>query len=364
MACRAPYASIIWLNYNSYNIRGIVKMSLRSVLRLDYPCYEVIIVDNASTDGSWELINKWLEELGVRRGVRVKRLRLSKNYGFVGGNNLAYRFISSRSKYVVLLNNDAIALRDSLRIMVEFMERDHSLGAAQGVILRPGLSVDSAGAYITEFIASLHAYSGCQASKVKRPFYATYASGAYSIYRVKALHRAGLIDRLFDWEFFAYHDDNVLGLRLWQSGYKVVVIPYVTAIHVGNATFGRYTFRRLYHSVLSMIALNEAANSRFKGLNRILILLYALRSSIISLATGGASQGQSPIKGFINGLRIAARKRERIDLYRAPIPRYPPWVMVLSIVARRLLERHLIKMNPQLTFRYSQPFTRTNCSSM
>ncbi|MEB2835868.1 MAG: glycosyltransferase, partial [Desulfurococcales archaeon] len=285
-------------------------------------------------------------------GVRVKRLRLSRNYGFVGGNNFAYRFRDRRSKYVVLLNNDAIALRDSLRRMVEFMEGDPSVGAAQGVILRPGLKVDSAGAFVTEFMASLHAYSGCRASRVRRPFYATYASGAYSIYRVEALRRAGLGDRLFDWEFFAYHDDNVLGLRLWQSGYRVAVIPHVTAIHVGNATFGRYTFKRLYHSILGVTALNEAANSRFKGLNRLLILLFALRASLLSLATGGASRGQTPIKGFIDGLRIAARKREKIDLYRAPIPSYPPWITVLSTVMRRLMERYLLKIDPQEAFRY------------
>jgi len=50
--CELPYVSIFWLNYNSYGIKNLVKASLKSVLKLDYPCYEVVIVDNRSSNGS------------------------------------------------------------------------------------------------------------------------------------------------------------------------------------------------------------------------------------------------------------------------------------------------------------------------
>jgi len=349
--CELPYVSIFWLNYNSYRIKNLVKASLKSVLKLDYPCYEVVIVDNGSNDGSWELINDWLGEFGVGEGVKIKKIRLSRNYGFVGGNNFAYKFMDRSSKYIALINNDAIVLKNSLRKLIEFMEANPRVGASQGVILRPDLKIDNAGFFLNEFLASIPAYMGHPPNEVKQPFYVTYASGTYSVYRVEALIKAGLKDRIFDWEFFAYYDDAVLGLKLWQSGYEVVAIPYVTAIHAGSATFGKYTFRKHYHGILGWAALNEVSNSRLKRLNKLLILSYGLRASILSLVKGGASK-QTPIQGFIVGLKIASNKKDRIDLYKAPIPNFPIWVATFSIFLRRVLNTYLIKINPQKTFRY------------
>jgi len=351
--CKLPYVSIFWVNYNSYVIKNIVKASLKSVMELDYPCYEVIIVDNGSNDGSWELINDWLRKFGVRDGVRVKKIRLSKNYGFTGGNNFAYKFIDRRSKYIALINNDAIVLKNSLRKLIEFMEANPKVGASQGVILRPDLKIDNAGAYLNEFLASIPAYMGRSSNEVKQPYYVTYASGTYCVYRVEALIKAGLKDKIFDWEFFAYYDDNVLGLKLWQSGYRIVATPYITAIHIGSATFGKYTFRKHYHGVLGWVALNEVSNSKLKRLNKLLILSYALRASLLSLVKGGTSK-QTPIQGFIVGLKIASKKKDRIDLYKSPILNFPIWVVALSIFLRRVLNTYLIKINPQETFRYKE----------
>ncbi len=347
-----PPVSIFWLNYNSYKIRNIVKASLKSILELDYPNFELIVIDNGSTDGSWELINEWLKELDQRGKARVKVVRLSKNFGFTGGNNFAYRLMDKRSKYIVLLNNDVIVLKDSLKKLVVFMESHPDVGAAQGIILRPDFRVDNAGAYLSEFLASVPAYMGLLPCSIKNAYCVTYTSGAYSIYRVEALRKAGLENRIFDWEFFAYYDDNVLGLRLWQSGYKVVVIPHVTGIHLGSATFGKHTFRRYYHAVAGWIALNELSNSRFKRLNRLLILLFTLRLTIVSLLRGGASRKNTPLEGYIAGLKIASRKKEKFDLYKAPVLCVPPHITIFSIFLRRMLNRYLLKIEPQLTFKF------------
>ena len=292
------------------------------------------------------MINRWVDEFGARVGVRVRRIRLSRNLGFTGGNNVAYRLVDRRSKYIALVNNDAVVLRDSLRRLVEFLEANSDVGAAQGIIINPRFRIDNAGAFLSEFLAPIPAYMGRQPNMVRRPFYATYVSGAYSVYRVEALHKAGLRDRLFDWEFLAYYDDNVLGLRLWQAGYKVVVLPFVAAIHVGSATFGRRSSWRYFHTTMGWAALNEFSNSRFRRINRLLILLYALRATLISLASGGFSKA-TPIHGYVAGLRIAKVKRDRFDIYRAPIPRFPAWTILASIILRRVLNWYLDRIDPQ-----------------
>jgi len=81
-----PLTSILWLNYNSKNIIGIVFESLQSIFELNYPNVELIVVDNGSTDGSFETIKEFIER---RRpsDIRIKMARLERNLGFTGGVN-------------------------------------------------------------------------------------------------------------------------------------------------------------------------------------------------------------------------------------------------------------------------------------
>ncbi len=81
MTC--PVVSIIWLNYNSRGIIDLALKSLEAVFSLDYPenRYELIIVDNGSSDGSFETIRSFVEN---RSGARKKIIRLEHNLGFSG----------------------------------------------------------------------------------------------------------------------------------------------------------------------------------------------------------------------------------------------------------------------------------------
>ena len=77
--------SIIWVNYNSMGIMDIVLRSLKSVLKLEYPDYEVIVVDNASNDGSFERIRDLIRRNVGSGRPSVKLLRLRVNKGYAGG---------------------------------------------------------------------------------------------------------------------------------------------------------------------------------------------------------------------------------------------------------------------------------------
>jgi GT2 family glycosyltransferase len=147
-----PKVSIIWLNHNSMKILPLVLQSLESFTSIDYPSdrFELIVVDNGSTDGSFERIREFLER---RSNLRKKIIRLNKNLGFTGGNNVGFMARNRESKYVLLLNNDAVLLQHGLKTLVEYSEGFERLGGLQGVILQYGTRlIDSAGDYVDELL--------------------------------------------------------------------------------------------------------------------------------------------------------------------------------------------------------------------
>jgi len=73
---------------------------------------------------------------------------------------------------------------------------------------------------------------------LRKPVYVTYVDGSCALYRVESVTKC-LGDKLFIDEFFAYGDDNVLGLMLWNCGYKLVSIPTIVASHARGLSFGR-----------------------------------------------------------------------------------------------------------------------------
>jgi len=100
-------ASLIWLNYNSSGFIGIALRSIESALRLNFDDYEVVIVDNVSSDGSLERIRKFVEEKKPS-SVRVKFVRNDANRGYAGGMNLGWEARDPEANYVAFLNNDLI----------------------------------------------------------------------------------------------------------------------------------------------------------------------------------------------------------------------------------------------------------------
>ncbi|MBN2016426.1 glycosyltransferase family 2 protein [Candidatus Dojkabacteria bacterium] len=98
---RKEHVTVIILNWNG---KHFLKANLSSVLKQDYPNYEILIVDNGSSDGSIEFIQKKCK----RYTRKLKLLKTGENLGYVGGNNAGIKKVlkENRSKYVVILNND------------------------------------------------------------------------------------------------------------------------------------------------------------------------------------------------------------------------------------------------------------------
>jgi len=320
-----PKTSIIWLNHNSSRIMPIVLESLESIVNLDYPSdrYELIVVDNGSTDGSFEKIKEFLER---ENSLRKRIIKLNHNLGFTGGNNLGFTVRDKESKYVLLLNNDAVLFQGSLKTLVEYAENYDTVAGLQGVVLKyKSRHIDTAGGYISELLGSYLLGRGHEYPWIlKKPVYVTYADGSCMLYRVESIVRS-LGNKLFIDEFFGYGDDNVLGLMMWNHGYKLIAIPEAVASHARGLTFGRGKRSALtvYLGERNRIALSLITNTRYKHI----IPLYTLRNTVTTILTTRFKSSTSAIaRALFDGIKLGRKLKSRgiiIDIYKAPIIKIP-----------------------------------------
>jgi len=314
-----PRVSVVWLNYSSVKSLGLVLGSLKSLFELNYDNHEIIVVDNASTDGSFEAIRDFVERFKPS-DVRVRVVRSDRNRGYSGGMNLGWTARDPQSKYVVFLNNDLIVEAFSLREIVEFMESDVNVGAGSGLIyFSDGGTIYSAGGVVTEL---WNARGVCwslpehECYGKDRPHYVTYADGAYMVVNAEVVKKAGVYGKPFLDKAFLYFDDYVLGLKLWNMGYKVRYYPVKAGLHHAHSTIKPVIN---YFGIRAQTALMSVVKTRF---NPIASLHLLRRLSIHSaLCVRGVQKSCEAVRAIYDGLSLGNHAKQRIGtltIYKAP----------------------------------------------
>ena len=228
-----PLAGVLVVNYNSSKIWDIVEKSIEGILRLEYRPLEIIFIDNGSNDDSFDRIRSLVGRIRMD-DVRVKFIKLRKNFGFAGANTLGLKFISKKSVYVALINNDLAPAPDSLSKLTDYLDLHPNIAGVQGKVLSwEGDLIDSARCYLTDygFVHNIGKYM--PRDSVDKPYYVSYIDGCFSVYRVESIQRVG---DLFKPYFFMYGEDAELGIRLWRMGFKLIYIPIVAGWHYRTAS--------------------------------------------------------------------------------------------------------------------------------
>jgi len=218
-----PFVSIIVLNYNQ---KSYLSKCLSSLKQLNYPRdkFEVILVDNCSTDGSVEYVKN------IAPWVRVLRFR--RNYGFAGGNNRAVKF--SKGEYIAFLNPDTEVDKDWLLELVKGMRKHPDVASCGGKVLflKERDVIQNAGHKMTWIgIPCAIGYREEDAGQYEEPRYTLAASGCAMLVRKDIFEKLGG----FDEDYFLYVEEGDFGLRLWLSGYKVAYFPKAIAYHESGA---------------------------------------------------------------------------------------------------------------------------------
>lgn len=228
-----PLVSIIIVNWNGGEV---FKECLESLSKVKNPFWELILVDNGSTDESQFLTDK------IHLPASVRLIQNKKNLGFAPANNQGYQ--NAHGKYILLLNNDTKVTSDFLEVLTKKMEEDSSLGAIQPKIYLMDTNelLDNAGSYITRIGFLDHwGFMRKDSSEFGEEKEIFSAKGACMLIRKSVIDRIGL----FDDDFISYFEESDFCWRVWLAGWRVLFYPKVTIYHKLG-----YTIRR--QNVLNM----------------------------------------------------------------------------------------------------------------
>jgi GT2 family glycosyltransferase len=268
----------------SWNTREILTECLTSIYNNPPDCrYEVRVVDNASTDGTIQML--------YQRFPQVRLVESLENLGFARANNLAIS-LAKNAKYVLLLNPDTVVYPGSLQKLVSYMDENPDVGAAGPKLLNPDSSLQtscySAPTLSREFARMFHlgwlfpetCYHMEKWDLTKRRD-VDIIQGACLILRRAALQRVGLLDETF----FIYSEDFDLCYRLQKAGWRLVWLPESEVTHYGAQSTSQVSaemFLHLYRAKMKFMRKHYGAKS--VPLYKLILFVAALpRLSLIPL---------------------------------------------------------------------------------
>jgi GT2 family glycosyltransferase len=305
---KLPLVSVIVVNYNGKRFLGECFASLANS---EYPRdkLEVILVDNASTDGSAQYVREnfpW-----------VRILQLDKNYGFCKPNNDAVEI--ANGEYVVFLNNDTAVTREWLLELVKGALSEEKVASCASKMLyydRRNM-INTAGGKITIIGGGFYrGYGDKDGPDYARPEYTGFGCGAGVLVKRELFQYMGG----FDEDYFASCEENDLGWKVWLYGYRVLYVPTALMYHKESGTFGsRSTFESIKVYFITRNRLyNIIKNLEAKNVIRALFISlgFNLYRSLRYLAQGNLASIKSIARAhldFAKNLRKMLAKRRVVQ---------------------------------------------------
>lgn len=307
----APEVSAVVVNHDG---AGYVEEAVASLLAQRGCALEVVVVDNASTDGSDAA-------LAERFGERIRLLRSPTNRGFGGGNNLG--IAACQAPWVLLLNSDAIAEPGLAARLLSVARQRPGLGMLAPKVLsmeRPD-DIDTVGHLLAadglnrgrgRGERDAGQYDGCRE--------ALFPSGAAALYSRRMLEQLGGFDEVL----FLYGDDADVGLRGRLAGWGCALVPEAVARHHYSRTTGAYSRLKVFYVERNRIVL------LLKLFPWPRILLSPLHTGLrLALQAWGAVVGRGAAGRF-------AAERPRRELFWLTLQ---AWLAALRLVPHALRER-------------------------
>lgn len=234
-----PLISVVITNWNGAHV---LPRCLEALSCQTFRDFEIIVVDDASTDASTDEMQSHFPDVRVIKSTR--------NVGFAAANNLGAKTASGR--WLALLNNDAFPHPDWLERLRAAIKQhpEYAIFASRLVQAEQPERLDGAGdVYHVSGLAwrRYHGQKGEQlAQNAEEVFSACGAAALYS--RDVFLYAGG-----FDEDFVAYHEDVDLGFRLRLQGHRCLYVPDAIVEHLGSSSYGKKSNLGIYHGHRNLV---------------------------------------------------------------------------------------------------------------
>lgn len=233
---RTPLVSIIIATLNG---KQLLIDCLKTLFKYESN-FEVIVVDNASTDGTVT----WLK----KNYPQIKLIENSFNTGFAKANNQGLEI--SSGEYILYLNNDTLITQPFLKVLITELQSPKT-AAASPVILLPDGTIDSIGSFFT---STGFLYHRAHRHKPSPSF--VHKTTTYSLKGACMLWKKSVLDKIgpLDESYFAYFEETDLCHRAINGGFDLLVIPQVSITHLGGMTSNKIPSSFIqYHSYKNRI---------------------------------------------------------------------------------------------------------------
>lgn len=236
--------SVIIVNWNT---KKLLEDCIRSVMQFTKGIeYEIIVVDNGSTDSSQELVKK--------KFLKVKLLENKENLGFTKANNQGMNV--AKGEYILLLNSDTYLIENSLKKLVEFSRTKENLGAVGPLLLNTDKSTQQSVGFFPHlpqmlfwlsfiddlpFGQYLKPYHVDHDSFYKSDHEVDWVTGAAYLIPKSTVQKVGLLDE----KIFMYGEEVEWSYRIKKSGYKIFFTPITKIVHIGRGSSGKISSRAI-----------------------------------------------------------------------------------------------------------------------
>ena len=287
--------TVVILNWNA---KAVLRECIESVKQSTHPLHEIIVVDNASTDGSAEMVKDLYSDVIV--------LQNPENFGVPKGKNVGIaRAIQNNIDYVYTIDNDLIIEPETIAQLVSLMEKNGDIGCAGSIIYhydRPDI-IFSAGQYIdwTQNIVSTRGANERDVGQLEPCARVDYVGAGAMLTRKSVFQQIGLLDP----GFIGYgYEDTDFGLRVNRAGYNVVCFTRSKVWHRPFTGIGRYSFKKKYLEARNAIRFARMYGTRRNWAKFSFYVVAGLFYAAIREGSRGNIMGViGKAKGLYDGLR-------------------------------------------------------------